>query len=251
VGNPYFFTGRRLDFETGLYYYRARMYSANLGRFLQTDPIGYADGINWYAYCGNNPVMFVDPTGEFVNILVGGAVAGAMVGSGAAIISGAAAAMTTAGVLGTSSLVGASAGVVGNTTTQVIENYNTGQALDQAFANVDMRQQLVAGGVGAVSGLASGGIIVANAAFQAQSQTMNQVLSNNLTGTSQTLYQMGASPAIVHGVQQQIVSGMSNVGLSMAQVSMVASAINSFGMPIAESFLNNGFQGFSSSKRKK
>ena len=33
-GNPYLFTGRRFDTETGLYYYRARMYSANIGRFL-------------------------------------------------------------------------------------------------------------------------------------------------------------------------------------------------------------------------
>jgi RHS repeat-associated protein len=63
VGNPYFFTGRRLDFETGLYYYRARMYSPDMGRFLQTDPIGYGDGIHWYAYCGNNPVVLVDPEG--------------------------------------------------------------------------------------------------------------------------------------------------------------------------------------------
>ena len=63
VGNPYFFTGRRLDFETGLYYYRARMYSPNLGRFMQTDPVGYSDGINWYAYCGNNPVSWIDPWG--------------------------------------------------------------------------------------------------------------------------------------------------------------------------------------------
>lgn len=63
VGNVYFFTGRRLDNETGLYYYRARMYSPHLGRFLQTDPSGYSDGINWYLYCGNNPIVLVDPLG--------------------------------------------------------------------------------------------------------------------------------------------------------------------------------------------
>jgi RHS repeat-associated protein len=63
VGNPYYFTGRHLDAETGLYYYRARMYSASLGRFLQTDPIGYADGLNWYLYCDNNPLVWIDPWG--------------------------------------------------------------------------------------------------------------------------------------------------------------------------------------------
>ena len=63
VGNPYLFTGRRYDDETGLYYYRARMYAPDLGRFMQTDPIGYAEGINWYAYCGNNPTVYIDPMG--------------------------------------------------------------------------------------------------------------------------------------------------------------------------------------------
>jgi RHS repeat-associated protein len=57
------FTGRRFDFETGLYYYRARYYNPYIGRFLQTDPVGYDDGLNWYAYCGNNPIVYVDPFG--------------------------------------------------------------------------------------------------------------------------------------------------------------------------------------------
>jgi len=65
--NPYLFTGRRFDRETGLYYYRARYYNPYIGRFLQTDPVGYADGINWYLYCSNNPVNFVDASGKWVS----------------------------------------------------------------------------------------------------------------------------------------------------------------------------------------
>jgi RHS repeat-associated protein len=57
------FTGREPD-ETGLVYYRARYYNPGLGRFVSRDPIGLQGGINNYAYVGNNPVNYADPSGN-------------------------------------------------------------------------------------------------------------------------------------------------------------------------------------------
>jgi len=61
ITNLFFFTGRELDEESGLYYYRARYYNAVLGRFLQRDPVE-AD-INLYQYCYDNPLNLTDPSG--------------------------------------------------------------------------------------------------------------------------------------------------------------------------------------------
>jgi RHS repeat-associated protein len=57
------YTGQTWLPEIGLYYYKARMYSPTLGRFMQTDLMGYAYGMNWYNYVGADPVNKTDPSG--------------------------------------------------------------------------------------------------------------------------------------------------------------------------------------------
>ncbi len=59
----YGFTGRERDADTGLMYHRARWYDPQNGRFQTQDPIGFAGGLNLYAYVLNNPLSFYDPTG--------------------------------------------------------------------------------------------------------------------------------------------------------------------------------------------
>jgi RHS repeat-associated protein len=64
VGNPFLFTGMRLDQETGLYYDRARYLNPDQGRFISRDPLGYQTGdLDLYAYVADQPTGFVDPFG--------------------------------------------------------------------------------------------------------------------------------------------------------------------------------------------
>ncbi len=64
--NPFRFCGEYYDEETGLIYLRNRYYDPGMGRFITEDPI--RDGLNWYVYCGNNPIRYTDSLGLDKNL---------------------------------------------------------------------------------------------------------------------------------------------------------------------------------------
>ena len=90
--NPFRYRGYYYDTETGLYFLKTRYYDPEVGRFITIDDLSYADpeiihGLNLYAYCGNNPVMYTDPTGtaKWWEWLLGAVVCVALVASAVAL----------------------------------------------------------------------------------------------------------------------------------------------------------------------
>ncbi len=63
VTNPFRYTARESDPESGLYYFRARYYEALIGRFLGEDLLRFDSGVSFYSYVGNRPVLLIDPSG--------------------------------------------------------------------------------------------------------------------------------------------------------------------------------------------
>jgi RHS repeat-associated protein len=111
------YTGREFDTETNLYYYRARYYDPQDGRFLSEDPIAFRGGGNFYPYALGQPLKYTDPRGQIPLPLI------------------------TAGI-------GAVAGGLGDLGGQVIGNIRNGRPI----SNIDMKEVIVATGTGAVAG---------------------------------------------------------------------------------------------------
>jgi len=70
INNPWRFSSKRLDEETGLFYFGERYYSPVIGRWITPDPAGFADGPNLYAYVHNQPLIYIDPDGQFAMFLI-------------------------------------------------------------------------------------------------------------------------------------------------------------------------------------
>ncbi len=97
--NPFRYRGYYYDTETGLYFLKTRYYDPEVGRFITIDDLSYLDpesinGLNLYAYCGNNPVMNVDPSGRFLFTLF------SIIGTICSIVCATAVSAAVAGVVG-------------------------------------------------------------------------------------------------------------------------------------------------------
>jgi RHS repeat-associated protein len=100
--SPYKYTDQELDAETGLYFYGARYYDPIIGRFISADTVvqNYAkpQALNRYAYCLNNPLVYVDSTGHFSASTFFKAVISGVVGGAVFVLSGGTAAPLLAGI---------------------------------------------------------------------------------------------------------------------------------------------------------
>ncbi len=164
LGNPYLFTGRAYDSETGLYYYRARFYDPSIGRFISEDPAGFGGGdINLYIYAGNNPVMFVDPTGKWITTALGivnGGFSGFMVGMRHGDI--------TSGIIG---------GIVGATVGGLAGTFIPGGGGTAAAVVVN---SVLSGGIGGAFGGATGGAV---GAYRTGGDILSEAGSGALSGS--------------------------------------------------------------------
>ena len=164
--NPFIYKSYYYDSETGLYWLSSRYYSPELCRFISPDDVDYLDpssinGLNLYAYCGNDPVNYYDPTGhmpEWLQWTLGGLI---VVGSIALSIctAGLATPIATAvggGLFG--AIVGGSvAGAIGG----AIAGFGVSigkQAITNGFENINWSDVGKSTASGAISGFIAGGV---------------------------------------------------------------------------------------------
>ena len=191
--NPFRYRGYFYDVETGLYYLKSRYYDPEIGRFITIDGIEYLDpktinGLNLYAYCGNNPVMYTDPNGtakwwEWLLgiVIIIGAVALSVVTAGlAAPISAALGGGLAGAIVG-----GAVAGAIGGAITGFAFSVAS-QGISNGFDNIDWQQVgfdtaigfVVGGLLGAIGGWAQYASNAGRAAAKSTKEIGNYLLKD-------------------------------------------------------------------------
>jgi len=264
------FTGHYYHVISGFYLSLYRAYDPDTGRWISRDPIAEQGGLNLYAYVDNNPINGMDPLGLFLQILagatigaviagaaaaafggdwseikaaaLGGAISGALVSSGLWLVAGALEAGTIGGgtALGAMGVFGATAGVVGNTTEQIFKNWQQCSSFKDAIKNVDMQKQIVSGIVGAVAGVISGGLSQLHAAITQQVQNTTALLQKSLVNYSSILMQQGASQAVIHAVQKQVVNGLFLNNSVYIQLNAALTTLDGLGVSTVEHVIEKG-----------
>ena len=199
--NPFRYRSYYYDTETGLYYLKTRYYDPETGRFLNADDISYLDphtinGLNLYAYCGNNPVMHVDPNGTnfwknlfgvfLVITLVSIIVASAIITGGSSLIA-----------IGVGFGVGASVNLI----SQGIGNILSGKSF---FDDINIGSILISGLAGAAFATGIGGTIGAFAIGAASSmadsafgnESWSNIFTNGMIG--------GVAASVGVGIQKTV-----------------------------------------------
>ena len=184
--NPFRYRSYYFDTETGLYYLQTRYYDPETGRFLNLGSLDYADpetinGLNLYAYCNNNPILYVDPTGHaWWHWLVAAAVVVAAV-----VIS-----VATAGVAAT--VIAGTAGAAIGVGTEL-----TADLIDDGQINRGIADYVGSAVGGFVSGL--GGNILSSAIFGGAGDLTAGLISGEINSFGDALHTFGSS-AVTSGL---------------------------------------------------
>ncbi len=231
--NPFRYRGYFYDTETELYYLQTRYYDPEIGRFITIDGIEYLDpetinGLNLYAYCGDNPVMFTDPNGTakwWEWLLFGFAIAVIAVAAVVAIVATGGVALIASAVA-----IGGLAGMGGN----LLE-----QGLTKGWNNIDVGELGIQSLAGSLYGLAcattvgAGAVIAKTAVGAITNMSMTAYKSDGNVSFGQLLWSgiQGASVSLIMQGIGHLVQGYLNPQMFKGLKTSISQNIGNFFNP--------------------